>query len=428
MIKFSELVGTYWVDLIEQVVPSTTIWGSTYVYGNTFWDQQKFEYKKYSLFTCNLPVICGDALSPTTGFTSNVGVNVETLPNDSYYDSISGSTTGETFANIKYTRLNNNDGDYNNETCDSVGIIQMNVGSEFFGSIIDYNNPHSCQPSSTGTTSGDTGPDSGDTVITECSISVEIVNLIENGGGYSATAQISGDITGPVSYLWSNGETTQTAINLSVGQTYTVTAIDNGIEGCQSTSNITTPEPTLSIGDCAHGGFVFYLDGNGGGLVAAINDATGTTTNSCNIYLYRGDFNISVPQNITGPNIGDGQQNTDNLINLFPSSPLDTYAAGLAGSYVNTDGACGGVFNDWYLPSSDELETMRINLSSVGSLDVDFNFANSFAQAGCDGINYWSSTINLGIENANTMLFPFGGPYLLNQNTEFAFVRAIRSF
>jgi len=47
MIQFSELVGTYWVDLIEQVVPSTTIWGSTYVYGNTLWDQQKFKYKKY---------------------------------------------------------------------------------------------------------------------------------------------------------------------------------------------------------------------------------------------------------------------------------------------------------------------------------------------------------------------------------------------
>jgi histidinol phosphatase-like enzyme len=48
----ANMVGTYWVDVIEQVIPATTIWGSTKIYSNTMFDQQKFTYKKGTLFTC----------------------------------------------------------------------------------------------------------------------------------------------------------------------------------------------------------------------------------------------------------------------------------------------------------------------------------------------------------------------------------------
>jgi hypothetical protein len=52
MDNFGQAVGNYWIDLIEQVVPATTIWDSTYVYRNTVFDEQKFEYKMGSTFTC----------------------------------------------------------------------------------------------------------------------------------------------------------------------------------------------------------------------------------------------------------------------------------------------------------------------------------------------------------------------------------------
>jgi len=52
MDKFANLVGDYWIDLVEQVVPATTIWGSAKIYSNNIFDQQKFQYKKGSLFTC----------------------------------------------------------------------------------------------------------------------------------------------------------------------------------------------------------------------------------------------------------------------------------------------------------------------------------------------------------------------------------------
>jgi len=52
MYMLSESVGDYWVDIVEQVIPATTIWGSVKIYTNTVFDQQKFKYKTSSLFTC----------------------------------------------------------------------------------------------------------------------------------------------------------------------------------------------------------------------------------------------------------------------------------------------------------------------------------------------------------------------------------------
>lgn len=59
MDQFAHLIDSYWVDIVEQVVPATTIWGSVKIYGNTMFDQQKFQYKKSSLFTCTNND-CGD--------------------------------------------------------------------------------------------------------------------------------------------------------------------------------------------------------------------------------------------------------------------------------------------------------------------------------------------------------------------------------
>ena len=222
MLQFSELVGTYWVDLIEQVVPATTIWGSTYVYGNTLWDQQKFTYKKYSLFGCKLPDFGGDVVSPTTGFTTDVEVEWETLPNDEFYNEVSGSTSGETFSDIKYQPTKSSKGRNPKEvpvkdnSCIGVGIIQTNCGSEFVGRIVDYR---------------EQGGDDGDVVITECAISVEIVR----DGDY-IIANVSGDVTGTLSYLWSNGATTQTTTGLPT-EDFSVTVTDNGIEGCSFTAH-----------------------------------------------------------------------------------------------------------------------------------------------------------------------------------------------
>ena len=55
MDKFGHTVGDYWIDLIEQVIPATTIWGSTYTYKNTVFDQQKFDYRNSNIYFCENP-------------------------------------------------------------------------------------------------------------------------------------------------------------------------------------------------------------------------------------------------------------------------------------------------------------------------------------------------------------------------------------
>jgi hypothetical protein len=110
MEQFSDLVGSYWVDLVEQVIPATTIWGSVRVYSNTIFDQQKFKYRSYSsLFNTN-PFDGEKVLSPINGISgqcTTVGVEVSTITNVTNPQSI-------------YTSL-----------C----LAQMNHGSEFVGQV-----------------------------------------------------------------------------------------------------------------------------------------------------------------------------------------------------------------------------------------------------------------------------------------------------
>ena len=53
LFQFMDLVGDYWMDLIEQVVPATTIWdgceNSGKIYRNTIFDRDKYSYKRYEI-------------------------------------------------------------------------------------------------------------------------------------------------------------------------------------------------------------------------------------------------------------------------------------------------------------------------------------------------------------------------------------------
>jgi hypothetical protein len=117
MDEFTGLIKTYWDDLIEQVVPATTLWGSVKVYTNTMFDQQKYVYKSYtSLFDYNLfeNINIPSPINGMSGQCENVEI-VTTLVR-----SKKGNVK-------KYNYL-----------C----ISQMNYGSEFIGSvqIINENN------------------------------------------------------------------------------------------------------------------------------------------------------------------------------------------------------------------------------------------------------------------------------------------------
>ena len=80
MDNFGQNVNNYWVDLIEQVVPATTIWESTYEYRNTVFDTQKYKYRHNNIYWEKDP---SDSFpfSAVSNDTS-VSVIVETLPNE----------------------------------------------------------------------------------------------------------------------------------------------------------------------------------------------------------------------------------------------------------------------------------------------------------------------------------------------------------
>lgn len=75
MDNFGKTVGDYWIELIEQVVPATTIWNSTYTYRNTIFDQQKFKYKSNNIYLCEDP----SGKFPFSAISTDNSVSVKTF-------------------------------------------------------------------------------------------------------------------------------------------------------------------------------------------------------------------------------------------------------------------------------------------------------------------------------------------------------------
>ena len=203
--KFVKLVGDYWVDLIEQVIPSTTIWGSTYKYRNTIFDTQKFKYKKYTLKPCGK--LSGVQYpSPTLGLDFSIGVEIT---------DISGVEYGGPECLAPEPILTE---------CMGVLIEQIDHGSEFIGTINIMNTP----------TTGDTGP------IVECDLIINAINdkLGVSVGTGSMTAVYAGG-TAPYTFSWTYG---------NLGGQFSGWTITSGTEVLEEVQ-VSGPSFTPVIGD-----------------------------------------------------------------------------------------------------------------------------------------------------------------------------------
>ncbi len=126
MDKMVDLIGNYWIDLVEQFIPSTTIWGSTLVYRNTIFDSQKYKYKSNSLFVCEDP----SKDFPFSAISSDCGVEVIKVKLNSDAVSTSGATPFDSsnfFSCENYTY------------CDCVWTMTNYCSSEFLGNVIGDN-------------------------------------------------------------------------------------------------------------------------------------------------------------------------------------------------------------------------------------------------------------------------------------------------
>ena len=153
---------------------------------------------------------------------------------------------------------------------------------------------------------------------------------------------------------------------------------------------------SLAIGDTYQGGIIFWLDGNGGGLIAAPSDQSSGAQWGCYGTQISGADGIA---------IGTGNQNT---IDIEAGCTTPGTAADICANLT-----LGG-YSDWFLPSKDELNEMYLNLHQQGL----GGFANSF---------YWSST-EYDSNDAWDQNFVNGNQSNYYKNDYFNNVRAVRAF
>ena len=162
--------------------------------------------------------------------------------------------------------------------------------------------------------------------------------------------------------------------------------------------NVNDPAP-LAIGETYQGGIVFYLDGNGGGLIAAPSDQSSAAW---------GCYGQSIGG--TGTAVGTGAANTTAIVSGCSETAI---AARICADLTL------GEYDDWFLPSKDELNLMYDNIGQGNVLELGNvgNFSNTY---------YWSSTEDAS-NNAWEHDFLYG--YQGNLSKTFTFnVRAVRAF
>ena len=176
------------------------------------------------------------------------------------------------------------------------------------------------------------------------------------------------------------------------------------LRGKKYVVSVNAATASVSIGDSYQGGKVFYIlqsgdpgyvSGETHGLIAATADQ-GTS-----IWAVADYQNTSVPGG-TSATLGSGAANSDKIITQNGAGT--TYAAGLARAYL------GGGYNDWYLPSEDELNKLYLQRVAVGV------FVTS----------YWSSTEDASW-SAKAKRFDNGTQNAFGKQN-FGYVRPIRAF
>ena len=169
--------------------------------------------------------------------------------------------------------------------------------------------------------------------------------------------------TGITKLSWKSSK----ALPGKVGLTWKVRGTNARGKGAWSTSltfkvvSIGTIYQGGEIAYILHSGDPGYVAGQTHGLIAAAADQ------SAGIWWYNGADTVT---GATGTALGTGSANTTTIITV-QGAVATTYAAGVARAYTNAG------YNDWYLPSKDELNKLYLSQAALG---------------GFVSVDYWSSS------------------------------------
>lgn len=208
-------------------------------------------------------------------------------------------------------------------------------------------------------------------------------------------------VTGDFSTInWANGPfLLKTEIDIAGGTNYTITG---------SSQLLSVPYALYArngfshyIGEYFGGGIIFHLfkdyEGNEHGLIVSLND------------LSLGEVWINNPQLAYAVSTWNGKVNTNNIVNADGA----TNAATLCDNYEYDN------YNDWYLPSLDELLLLP-------KVRFDINkMLDQYAGNQLYNLDYWSSTLTGSQAYSVNLLM--GSVMYSHVSNRFA-VRPIRSF
>lgn len=190
-----------------------------------------------------------------------------------------------------------------------------------------------------------------------------------SGGGTVASYSISPAAAAGLTFNTSTGLLSGTPTSARTATTYTITAT-NASGSATRTFTLTVSPIVYTVGQTGPGGGkIFYYN--------AISFACGPTgVGSCN-YLevaptagsgkYYSSNKTLVVSGATATQIGSGYQNTRAIITANPTDTA-TFAAVFADEYSTT--VTGVVYDDWYLPSKDELNELYVNKGSISGISI----------------------------------------------------------
>jgi hypothetical protein len=219
---------------------------------------------------------------------------------------------------------------------------------------------------------GGSGEDSksGAKAITAFSFTSPAAMGIINEVDHTIAITVWGAVTALVPTITHTGASinpaTGVANDFTGAQTYTVTAADGSTQAYMVT--VTIKEYDLrDVGPA--GGWIFYINPNAATdgwkyLEAAPVDQTSRKW---------GTYGLTVP-GADGTAIGTGKQNT---LDIIDGDTLENKAADGCANYSNVSN--GISYDDWFLPSQDELNLMytALKLQGVGNFTDDFYFSSS---------------------------------------------------